>query len=321
MERLEHFVMWMLLSLVTLLVLFNFISASGNVYQNNAFDTICNDYLRVDMMSNQFTGFTADAYPCRTTDITIQGSVYDAMRETSDALVSCYNTFFRGEEELFPRTREAVNFCAVCHHISYDLPQDINGWELLLFQENTKLNSRETYLQALDPSKRLIRFDAFSLSNPLVLREDGEVMSATDNELVEFLSSLREHDVKADGSYVTLFMYNKTSGMSGLEFASALGISTGAGAAIGLGAAVIGGIAIVGTGGLALTVIIPAAAAVAVPVGGVAGGVVGYQVLKSTPGSQWTASVNLVQADALDLQALGCESVIGVQEPGITTSN
>ena len=245
--------------------------------------------------------------PCKAEKVTIEGDLkYDILKGVSDNMVKCYNSYFRGEEEMFSGiVGENVTFCAVCYKMDYENKDiEIDMFELMEFQ-HLKSTRKETYMEILGSK---------IFANEFGLKLDE--LESDDRLKIIALDTSKES--------IVVFKYIKTeaSKLSNIPF----GVGAAAGAATGAAMAAVAitavGAWVVFSGGSALVVLAAASSAfpLATGAGGLIGGYMGYQsAWINVDGDVWFPSIHVVEFNQENLKALGCERIVGVNEPGITT--
>lgn len=279
-----------------------------------AFSETCNQYLKAHMIGKklfdgQFKG--GNENPCQTEDVAIKSdNNYDAMGEVAKKMTECYNTYYRGEVNLFLGERgEDVTFCSICHKINFESKDiEIKNYEWMSFLSTQKYITGEKYMSILGSDVYLKAY----------LNNKESFSTATVNGKNVDLSQ----NIIFDGNqeYITLFVYNKTEDLSAIQKV-VKGLVTGVvvGGVV-AGGVIIGGAIIVVSGGTAIPIFLATDLLV---LGGTVGGISGAGMAinkivdNGESGSKWIASIQTVPYDAETLKKIKCDYVVGMSGQGI----
>jgi hypothetical protein len=300
-EQNKHFefLIIAILSLVALLIFFVFLGKMNDIFQEKAYDDVCNQYIKMNMLANKaLLDANSQNFPCKTQYLTVTSKLkYDIMKNVSDSLVRCYNSFYRGNENLFSaESGKFTRFCTACYHINFTEHNiKITNEELLSFQ-GLKAGSNEKYADVLAQGLKGVDVSEFE-----DFTKDSEAKKLIRDNLNAVV-------IDTSKDYAIVFVYDKKEAPTLLEKVLKGAV---AGATV-----VVVGTAVVVSGGTALTFIVPLAS-----VGAISGGTITYAVYKkSNNGASWVAQIKAVPMEANALGDLKCDKILGIQEPGITNS-
>jgi hypothetical protein len=187
------FMIVLVLSLVFIVIFMVFISSAGDQYKNKAYNDICNNWIRYAIFGSTLNlNLNSDESPCHSQDITITGKQkMDIITEVLDKKVACYNSYFRGESEIFKPDNNLNKYCAVCYKLNFTEKDIIfSGLDYLLAQEMRK-NRVESYIDIFAPkdfSEKYFRKEGykndFIKSNSIALNK--EAINTSNEYLVVF---------------------------------------------------------------------------------------------------------------------------------------
>jgi hypothetical protein len=192
-------VVLLILLLIFAVGLIVFLGNYDKIMQDMAYDKACNDYIQYSVIARK-AGFGTDfsEAPCRKKDITIEGNTkFEVLKEIFNKQVECYNSFKRGNVDLFELGSQTENvrgvrFCGICHSVNFSKKDlSIDAWEYITFQE-LKARSGKRYIEILAPKEFVSKY----LSNE---EYKQEIKEATENEIV----------VDTSKTYLTIFVYDK----------------------------------------------------------------------------------------------------------------
>lgn len=300
--------------LIVIVVFSSFFYRYREAYTVKAYSDVCNEYIRAHMIGKKtIINPNLDNFPCKTESIIISSDKdslgmkkYEIMESISEYMLRCYNSYYRGERELFTGSAgESTKFCSACYKLSFeDNSISISADELISFHSSTRSSSGERYLD-------IFSFKEFSTAYSKLSEVDK--------------SNFNEPAILTDREYLVVFTYNKTEPLN-LNFWQDLIKNTRTAAIYG-GIIVVGGAIIYLSAGTATPGVIAVsgtvlAAAKTGIVGGAAVGAIGTGVTYVKRGSfnqvAWLSTIELVEFNPENLEDLQCEQIVGMQEPGIT---
>lgn len=302
------------IGIILFIVVFSFyLLTFKDVYTDRAFSQECNEYIKVHMMGKaQIFGQNVDThmeeFPCKTEEYTVKSnSQFEILKQVSDKMVSCYNTFYRGNHDLFnaKEANKQETFCAVCYNINFtDKTQKVDMQTMMRFQ-GLNGNSKEKYMDMLggkDFRESFMR---------------GGYAADTKSKMDEYLKKIV---LDTSSNYIIIFRYQKMEIKSVENSMNDYFKQIVGGGVIGMiipaATIVILAAVTVISGGTALALIIPAIA-----IGGVAGAYWGYSNIKASdinPNTVWSSQIMLAKFDPAELSKMQCDTMMGIQEPGIT---
>jgi len=295
-----QYIVGIVMGLMLLLVFFSsFFVNYKQEFEQKAYSDVCNLYIKTHLFGKRgIIEANLDDFPCPTEDVLVEvGSDYELMKDVSNKMVECTNSYYRGKEEMFTGEKgEEIKFCGVCHKIKFDdYSKQIPTIEWLSFQSTAKHESGEPFLEILATKD-------FS---------EGFMDNLEQNK-----ASIGHDMVALDTSkeYVTVFTYDKKEAPSRFE-------KIVKGAAIGVAVGTVGAIVIIASGGTATPLV---AGIIATKAAALAGGVIGggatYQLTHTSQnGDVWVSEVRLEEFNSENLKNLKCDVIVGMQEPGITS--
>ena len=294
------YMMGIIMGMLLLFVFFSsFFVNYKQEFEQKAYSETCNQYIKLHLFGKRgILEVNLDDFPCKTENVLIEvGSDYELMKDVSNKVVECTNSYYRGKEEMFTGEKgNEIKFCGVCHNINFDNPnKTISTIEWLSFQSTAKHESGESFLEIL----------------------------ATKDFSEGFIDNLEQnkasagHDMVAidtSEEYVTVFTYDKKEAPSRFE-------KIVKGAAIGAAVGAVGAVVIIATGGSATPIVAGIIAAkIAAGTGAFVGGGIAYQVSHTSQnGDVWISEARLEEFNSTNLKELECDVIIGMQEPGITS--
>lgn len=314
----KDYLIYLVLFVVLLFVFILFLGKFRETAVDRVFDEACHQYLHAHVFSRKIFGDSisgGNKNPCRTQDVVFESTrKYDVMNDLARVATDCYNTFYRGEENLFTgEPGETTSFCAICHKIEFeeDVNEDgINTKELIIenfewngFLASVKYKTGEEYMKILSGEGY---FGMFKRDPDLVYIVKDEHDTSYD---------IRNHIVfNTSNDYITLFVFNKTQE---LGFWQQIGRGAITGGLIATGV-VVGGAVLVLSGGTALPILATiTGSSIAIVGGTTAGAGVAFTKAIEKGGSKWQSSIEIVQYDVETLKKIKCDHVVGMTGYGI----
>jgi len=292
------YLLGIILMLLLLLTFLPYFSNYKNKFKEKAYSNLCNQYIELHLFSKKgVVEADLDNFPCETQEIMINASKkHDIMKEVSDGMIKCTNSYHRGEKELFGgNTTDPIRFCAACYKTSFkEKDVNISAMEFLSYQSVSKASSGEKILE-------IVADKNFS---------DNFVDKRGTNEGAKGSGTVA---INTNKEYLTLFIYDKKIAPSRFE---RIITAVTVGAVVGTVTAIV----IVASGGSAIPVVagIFAAEAGAAAGGILGGGIAYYATHNSQDGSKWISSMRFEEFNSTNLKNLNCSVIVGIQEPGIT---
>jgi hypothetical protein len=337
-----YYILGAIFLLLCVAVFIPFFMKFGKTYESKSYDDVCNNYIKVHMVGkNEVISAPLENFPCPTKKETIVGEAktgeklnYYIMGEVAERMAKCYNSFYRGEQNLFTgKPNQEINFCATCYHINFTKKDALIGtYEFLEFQAYHGPNrfGSEKYLDIFGDS-------GFSQQYRSLKREQVEELKALLKDTTaidsskDYLIVFRYKKIGETEASATIMEMAKAHAESQINLFNNM-VMGGAGGAI--AAAIVGAgivvftVATAGTGIIALTAIagtIVSTVTVSVPIGVLIGAGVGaaltYNKFRQSDDGQaaWVSSIELIPFERDAMLDLNCDTMVGVQQPGITT--
>ncbi len=127
-----------------LIIIYNKWFASA---QELSIEKTCQNSVWINARSHFFGEDLVKEIKCQTQDLTVNYKQDTAIKKfIADKMVSCYNMFLKGEEELFNPADE--NFCVVCYVLNFEEEKTISGFTHYLAAHNVP-NTDITYYSYL----------------------------------------------------------------------------------------------------------------------------------------------------------------------------
>lgn len=198
MKKATSLPLWMMVSIilaiVMLLGMFNFLWAADKAYKNKAYSEECNNWIKFYMMGNKFFTLDRDESPCKAEQYTVQGkSEFEMLSDVMEKQIGCYNSYQRGDREMFKEVSGDITFCAVCYEINFTTKGKKIDALKYLDAYKLRADDNSVYMYAFAPNDFAQNFlDDSSFS-----------------ENFEANALLKETAIDTDKKYVTIFVYGK----------------------------------------------------------------------------------------------------------------
>lgn len=310
----RSYLIYILFFLALLVVLVFFMTNFEENVGDKAFSEVCNKYLQAHMAGKRLFDSMmkgGNENPCTTEEVIVEeNKPYEVMEKVADKMTECYNTYYRGEANLFSGEKnKELTFCSICHKISFDNKSiKIDNEEWNSFLASQKYKTGEPYLEIFTGKEYYAKYMAIrnTFFYEVNTQATGDISA--------------HYSIDTKDKYITLFVYNKTEKPTLFQRVVGNAIK---GVVIG-SVVVVGGVIIYFTAGAATPGVISAASIVigTVSAGGFAGGAVaaGATYLKYKEldnGSKWTSSIQIVPYDTENIKKINCNVVVGMSGKGI----
>ncbi|MFC1768442.1 hypothetical protein ACFLZX_01635 [Nanoarchaeota archaeon] len=284
-----YYVMIIIFFIILLITLLLFVTNVGDLLRSHENEIICNNEVNTIALSHIRGLPTPRFIDCPIQDVVISADE-NPKKELSDLMMRAWDTFERGELQLFEHKTLIDKHCVIMHKIEFEEGvKDIPAMELARYQSDTMVKDRKT-----GESMPIRDYLAGVNTNP-ELFEDYQVEISN------------QDPIKTDKHYATVFTYTKKGYMVDWMKSSTFA-ALGAGAGIGGGTVTVvalGG-SIVSIGGLFVV-----ASTTAVLAGG--GAIYGYETANDKA-ADWDAAIFLIPYDVADLNKIGCTHFPAKQE-------
>jgi len=306
----QGYIVSLVIFLVIIVIMLGFLHNFKEKVNDKAFSEECNQYLKAHMIGKKlfdgsFSG--GNENPCITQDVVVEEKdVYDITEKVADKMVECYNTFYRGEANLFSGEEDKqISFCSICHKIEFKEKElMIKNYQWYGFLSKTKYKTGEKYMEILGSKQALDKYLETEKEN------NNKKISLGGNVLINYGDVTV---INTSKKYITLFQYNKTEGKTAIVTLID-GIKKGA--MIGAGVVVIGAAIVLTAGGAVpfLTAAVIAGSATGAVIGG---GSAFTKVRTGDTGSRWIASIQVVPYEVEYLKKIDCQYVVGMSARGV----
>lgn len=266
---LPEYLVGLILALVIVVLFLPAIGRAGEQYQRKAYDDLCNQWIQKAIFSERVRlSVDPNEAPCKSEDFTIdEKETFDILNEVFSKKAACYNSYNRGDSQIFRTDGRLAKYCAVCYKINFTNKEiSINGWEYLMAQKSLRANRNERFIEIFAPYDFARRFisdnefvDNFVENNPVI---EMETLN-TNNEYLIVFTFHRARPGFWDWAFNRAILQHNTEYF--------MGDYTGFGT-------------------------------------------------KHTNGDYWEG-VFLVEFTPENMRGLDCQTIVGIQQPGITSSS
>lgn len=270
---LEKTVITFILVMILIIVMLLYESRIDELRKEQTGKAICKASVKAHTLSNIGLDFASDIN-CPTERLSIRDKDEEIiMDKLATAMYKCFDQFHRGELDLFKDEKRVEKHCVICHVIDFKTDKEIGAEKF------------RTYLRDHDIPSGEMSFEEFLLGHSTYGEETKQ-------------ETPREYDINTKSLYATVFTYAK-EGYWSKWITGPLGAT--------IGSAVLSVIAIPFTGGGSILV------GVAGLVGGVGGGILGYNIGNEKT-ADWNAGILLMPYNADILRNLTCTVAPAGQE-------